>query len=106
MTQIEKEETNVEIFQQLDDYIEQKKKTGNPPTHERQEIVKDNYNGFLCRMKDAADLASKMDRMARLDDNALRLFGENGRRKMEQEFDESLVINKYLQTLIELEKAS
>ena len=70
------------------------------------QVVKDNYNGFLCRMKDAGDLASKMDRMARLDDNALRQFGENGRRKMEQEFDESIVINKYLQTLIELEKAS
>lgn len=70
------------------------------------QVVKDNYNGFLCRMKDAGDLASKMDRMARLDNDALRLFGENGRRKMEQEFDESLVINKYLQTLIELEKAS
>ena len=49
MTQIEKEETNVEIFQQLDDYIEQKKKTGNPPTHERQEIVKDNYNDLNDR---------------------------------------------------------
>ena len=69
-------------------------------------VVKDNYNGFLCQMKNTRDLASKMERMARLDENTLRQFGENGRRKMEQEFDEALVINKYLETLIELQKAS
>ncbi|NOT75986.1 MAG: glycosyltransferase family 4 protein [Cyclobacteriaceae bacterium] len=70
------------------------------------QVVTDNYNGFLCRMKDSDDLASKMDRMAGMDDNSLRQFGENGRKKMEQEFDESLVIDKYLETLSALQKAS
>ncbi|CAN5334929.1 glycosyltransferase family 4 protein [soil metagenome] len=70
------------------------------------QVVEDNYNGFLCRMKDADDLASKMTRMAGMDDSALRLFGENGRKKMELEFDESIVINKYLDTLTTLQKAS
>jgi glycosyltransferase involved in cell wall biosynthesis len=69
-------------------------------------VVTHNYNGLLCRMKDAGDLASKMDQMACMDDQTLKQFGENGRRKMEKEFDEAFVINKYLETLIELQKAS
>jgi glycosyltransferase involved in cell wall biosynthesis len=70
------------------------------------QVVKDQYNGYLCRIKDAGDLAAKMEKMASLDDQSLRVFGENGRKKMEQEFNESLVIDKYLQTLTELQKAS
>ena len=70
------------------------------------QVVKDNHNGFLCKVKDAGDLALKMGQMAGLNDVALRQFGENGRRKMEAEFDESIVINKYLETLIEQRKTS
>ncbi len=70
------------------------------------QVVKNNHNGFLCRVKDADDLANKMLRMASMDDDTLKQFGENGRKKMEKEFDEAFVINKYLETLIELQKAS
>ncbi len=70
------------------------------------QVVQDNYNGLLCRVKDAQDLATAMDRMAGMNDETLRQFGENGRRKMEQEFDETLVINKYLQTIQALQQAS
>jgi glycosyltransferase involved in cell wall biosynthesis len=69
-------------------------------------VVEDNYNGFLCRMKDAEDLAGKMQLMAALDDATLRQFGENGRKKMEQEFDEALVIDKYMEALASLRAAS
>lgn len=69
-------------------------------------VVKNNYNGLLCRLKDSDDLASKMTTMAGLNDETLRLFGENGRAKMEAEYDESVVINKYLQTLLNLKQAS
>ena len=70
------------------------------------QVVKDNYNGLLCRVKDAQDLANTMDRMAKMDDDTLRLFGANGRTKMEQEFNETLVINKYLETIQALRRAS
>ena len=70
------------------------------------QVVNDNYNGFLCRVKDANDLANKMDRMANLDNQSIQQFGENGRLKMEREFGEDLVIDKYLETLIALQKAS
>ncbi|MBY0434032.1 MAG: glycosyltransferase family 4 protein [Cyclobacteriaceae bacterium] len=69
-------------------------------------VVKDQHNGFLCKLKDVDDLADKMAKMVTLDSVTLRQFGENGRKKVEREFDESVVINKYLDTIAELQKAS
>jgi glycosyltransferase involved in cell wall biosynthesis len=62
-------------------------------------VVKHNYNGLLCKLKDVDDLASKMVEMLHLPEEKLREFGVNGRRKMENEYNESLVINKYLAAL-------
>jgi glycosyltransferase involved in cell wall biosynthesis len=69
-------------------------------------VVEHNVNGFLCKLKDADDLAEKMKEMASLADEKLQTFGMNGRAKMEAEYDESLVINKYLAALTELKQAS
>jgi glycosyltransferase involved in cell wall biosynthesis len=69
-------------------------------------VVTDNYNGLLCNIKDANDLASKMQEMASLDSATLQQFGRNGRIKMEAEYDEAIVINKYLQTLEAFKQAS
>jgi glycosyltransferase involved in cell wall biosynthesis len=69
-------------------------------------VVKHNYNGLLCKLKDADDLAEKMKMMASMDDEHLRKFGENGRSKVEAEFNESLVIDKYLETIANLKRAS
>lgn len=69
-------------------------------------VVEDNYNGFLCRIRDEKDLADKMSRMSQLDDASLSLFGRNGRAKMETQFDENVVINKYLAALNEIQLAS
>ena len=41
-------------------------------------------------MRNAEDLAEKMVSMANMDDAALRKLGENGRKKMEEEFDEKV----------------
>ncbi|HNP18062.1 MAG TPA: glycosyltransferase family 4 protein [Fulvivirga sp.] len=65
-------------------------------------VVQHNYNGLLCKMKDAVDLADKMSIMASFDDNQLKTMGLNGRKKVETEFDEKLVIDKYLNTIQEL----
>jgi glycosyltransferase involved in cell wall biosynthesis len=59
-------------------------------------VVENGVNGLLCRMKDANDLAAKMEAMTSLSDEELKTMGENGRRKIEREFDEQIVINKYL----------
>jgi glycosyltransferase involved in cell wall biosynthesis len=69
-------------------------------------VVKDNYNGLLCKLKDSRDLAEKMSQMASFEDETLRVFGQNGRVKMEAEYDESVVIRKYLSALANFKRAS
>ncbi|MBL0740070.1 glycosyltransferase family 4 protein [Chryseolinea lacunae] len=69
-------------------------------------VVQNDYNGFLCKLKDADDLAEKMKQMANLGDDKLQVFGQNGRIKMEAEYDESVVINKYLAALSAFRQAS
>lgn len=68
-------------------------------------VVEDNVNGLLCTLKDAQDLAAKMNTMAHFSDDTLKSFGYNGRLKMEAEYSESIVINKYLGTLAALKSA-
>jgi len=63
------------------------------------EVVEHGVNGFLCEVKNAQDLALKMKEMLLLSQNQRRLMGENGRLKMEKEFDENIVIQKYLQAI-------
>lgn len=70
------------------------------------QVVEDQVNGFLCNLKDADDLADKMRKMAMLDQETLSQFGQNGRKKMEAGFDESVVINKYLEALSEIKSGS
>jgi glycosyltransferase involved in cell wall biosynthesis len=69
-------------------------------------VVKNNVNGLLCKLKDSNDLAEKMLQMASLEDEKLKVFGQNGRARMESEYDESVVINKYLSALEDFKKAS
>ena len=67
------------------------------------EVVDDGRNGFLCQPRDAADLAAKMERMLSLPPHQRAEMGLRGRQKMEAEFDEHIVIQKYLaaiQTLL------
>lgn len=63
------------------------------------EVVDDASNGFLCRVRDAEDLAEKMARMLSLTERQRREMGMRGRQKMEAEFDEKLVIAKYLRAI-------
>lgn len=63
------------------------------------EVVEDGVSGFLCRVKDPQDLADKMIRMLKLDSAARQQMGRAGRRKMEREFDQKLVIERYLLAL-------
>ena len=63
------------------------------------EVVDDGVNGYLCRPRDAYDLADKMARIEKLSIGELELMGTSGRKKMESEFDERIVINKYLEEI-------
>jgi glycosyltransferase involved in cell wall biosynthesis len=63
------------------------------------EVVVDGENGMLCEVKNALDLASKIKEMLLLSDDQRRLMGQRGRFKMEQKFDEQIVIQKYLKAI-------
>lgn len=60
------------------------------------EVVDDGVNGFLCQVRDAHDLAAKMERMLSLSQDQRAAMGLRGREKVEREFDEKIVIAEYL----------
>jgi len=66
------------------------------------EVVEDGVNGYLCRVKDADDLAQKMERMIGLSDEERTVMGRHGRQKVEREFDERFVIEAYLKVIREV----
>lgn len=70
------------------------------------QVVEHGVNGFLCKLKDANDLAEKMETMSKLNDATLVQFGVNGRDKMIAHYDERLVIAKYVDAIRTFQKAS
>jgi glycosyltransferase involved in cell wall biosynthesis len=66
------------------------------------EVVQDGHNGLLCQPRNAIDLAQKMERMLRLTPAQRAVMGINGRKKMEAEFDEQIVIDRYLAAVREV----
>jgi glycosyltransferase involved in cell wall biosynthesis len=65
------------------------------------EVVDEGVNGYLCKVRDAGDLAEKMERMMSLSPEQRSEMGKRGRAKMEFEFDEQIVITKYLAAIEE-----
>ena len=66
------------------------------------EVVDDGVNGYLCNVRDVGDLAEKMERMLSLSPEQRSEMGQRGRAKMEVEFDEQIVIKKYLAAIEEI----
>lgn len=60
------------------------------------DVVDDGESGYLCNVRDAYDLAKKMKVMLDMDSKAIEKMGLKGRKKMENEFDERIVIDKYI----------
>jgi glycosyltransferase involved in cell wall biosynthesis len=65
------------------------------------ETVDDKITGYLCRPKDAVDLSEKMKLFLMLDHKQRARMGKYGREKMKCEFDEKIVIQKYLEVVQE-----
>ena len=63
------------------------------------ETVDNGRTGFLCKARDAHDLMEKMDMMIELTGEERDIMGKRGREKMKKEFDEKIVINKYLESI-------
>lgn len=60
------------------------------------EVVDDGINGYLCEPRSVEDLAKKMGKMLALSYEERTDMGLKGREKMEREFDEKVVIERYL----------
>lgn len=70
------------------------------------EIVEHGVNGLLCNVRDVRDLADKIEKMINLSKKERDLMGKKGREKILKEFDERIVINKYLKTIKRISKES
>jgi len=66
------------------------------------DVVDDGINGYLCKVKSAKDLAIKMEMMINLSNDQRKKMGQLGRDKIVTEFDEKIVINKYLASIKEV----
>ena len=63
------------------------------------EAVDDGVTGLLCRPRDVEDLARCMREMMSMPREARIAMGQRGRAKMQREFDERIVIDRYLETI-------
>lgn len=63
------------------------------------DTVDDGETGYLCKPRDAADLAATMRRMMDMAPAERVTMGQRGRAKMEAKFDERIVIDRYLQAV-------
>ena len=63
------------------------------------DVVDDGINGYLCEVRNTQDLADKMEIMLDLSEDDRIVMGQRGREKMISEFDESIVIDKYLEAI-------
>ncbi|MGH8453296.1 MAG: glycosyltransferase family 4 protein [Nevskiales bacterium] len=66
------------------------------------DAVNHQVTGFLCKPRDAQDLAAAMRQFIALEPAARERMGRAGREKMEQEFDERRVIQAYLRVIDEM----
>lgn len=66
------------------------------------DVVDEGVNGYLCKPQDAADLADKISKMAALSRTERTIMGLRGREKVVREFDEQIVIDKYLAAIGEV----
>ena len=63
------------------------------------EVVDDGANGYLCKVKDAKDLADKMEKMINLSEKERIQMEKAGREKIIKEFDEKIIIEKYVEVI-------
>lgn len=66
------------------------------------DIVDDGINGFLCKPGDTTDLIDKIEKIILMPLVSLHEMGRASRLKVEAEFDEKIVINKYIDKIMDL----
>jgi len=64
------------------------------------DVVDDGINGYICEPRSWEDLASKIEIFLALTHTEQLEMGKRSREKMVREFDEKIVIDKYLEVLV------
>lgn len=59
------------------------------------QVVDDGVNGFLCRVQDADDLASAMEKMIAAGPRGREVMGAAGRARMMRDYDQNIVVAAY-----------
>ena len=67
------------------------------------DVVENGSTGLLCRPQDPADLADKMRQFLDMHPTQRREMGRRAREKILREFDERIVIDRYLDVISQLE---
>lgn len=65
------------------------------------ETVDDDINGYLCELRSTESLTAKLELMIQMTHEQRLEMGRQSRLKIEREFDEQIVINKYLNAVKE-----
>jgi len=63
------------------------------------EVVEDQLTGFLCEVRSVQDLAQKMCQMIELSVEERAQMGRLGRIKMEKQFSEKIIVDRYLEVI-------
>ena len=63
------------------------------------EIVDDGINGYMIRQRNQEDLDYALEKFIKLDYNQKKSMGLAGRKKVEEQFDRQIVVNKYIETI-------
>jgi glycosyltransferase involved in cell wall biosynthesis len=63
------------------------------------DVVDDGVNGFLCPTHDVDALIRAMIKILEMDKDERNRMGLNGRKKVENEFDEKIVIDNYIEAI-------
>lgn len=66
------------------------------------EVVEEELNGYKCEIKNSECLHQAMMKFINLSNEEKIKMSNNSRIKMEKEFDENIVLNKYIQTIKEI----
>lgn len=63
------------------------------------EIVDDGINGYMVRVKNQEDLDNAVEKFLLLSNEQRKAMGIAGRKKVEEQFDRKIVVNKYMEEI-------
>ena len=66
------------------------------------QVVDNNVTGLYCKVRDSLDLSKKMKVILKMTTNERQKMGQMGRQKMLNQYDESLVLEKYKQKIADI----